>query len=78
MIDHAFNEQINKMINRLKTRQAIFTTLYCVRGCGKIYYRNKLFELAIKEIQENEKSRNEKINVRWVNYNECIKRNNDT
>lgn len=70
MIDVEFNDKINEMINRVKTRQTMFKTIYLTRGCGKELYRRKLLEYVIQSIQENEKINNKKISVKWVKCDE--------
>lgn len=66
MNDFEFNNKINEMINRVKTRQTMFRTIYLLRGCGKTIYRRKLLELAMKSIKENEEQEQNKISVKWV------------
>ena len=66
MIDFEFNKKINEMIDRVKTRQTMFRTIYLARGCGKTLYRKKLLECVMQSIQENEKQEQNKISVKWV------------
>ena len=70
MIDFEFNDEINEMINRVKTRQTMFRTIYLTRGCGKELYRKKLLDIIMQSIQENIKRKNNKISVKWVEYND--------
>lgn len=66
MNDFEFSNKINEMINRVKTRQTMFKTIYLTRGCGKELYRRKLLEIVMQSIQENERRNNNKIDVKWV------------
>lgn len=68
MINVEYNDKINEMINRVKTRQTMFRTIYLTRGCGKELYRKKLLDIIMQSIQENMKRENNKINVKWVQY----------
>lgn len=68
MSDFEFANKINEMINRVKTRQTMFRTIYLTRGCGKTLYRKKLLDYIMQSIQEDVKHENKKIEIRWVKY----------
>lgn len=68
MID--FNNNINEMINRVETRRTMFRTIYLTRGCGKEIFRKKLLDYVMQSIQEDLKRENNKIEIKWVKYND--------